>query len=172
MAVRGRAARWGWRSAALLVGLCALVVLAIGGMPHVLVTHGISMKPTLVPDDLVLLRPVAVCTPGTINAYRPGQEVFLHRIVAVQDGRCVFQGDNNPWTDPYHPLPSELLGTLAVRVPGGGVWWRRLTSPKLLGVVAFVLITGTGTSSATRRTRRRRRQTGRPPCACPTPPDC
>ncbi len=147
--------------APLLVGV-ATTVLLLGGVPRVVVTHGVSMRPHFVAGDLALLVPTTSCVPGRIEAYRDGREVLLHRTVAVVDGRCVFKGDNNDWTDPTRPLPSQLLGTLVLRVPGGGAWWRRLTSPTLLGVVAFTLVAAVGSPGAGRRSRRRRRSTGTP----------
>lgn len=138
------------------------MALAAGGAPRVTVSHGTSMQPYFFAGDVAVMVPTSTCVPGTINAYRADGEVYLHRTIAVEGGRCVFKGDNNSWTDPTRPLPSELLGTLVLRVPGGGVWWRRLTSPTLLGVVAFSLIGLTGTSTAARRSRRGRRQTGTP----------
>ncbi len=147
--------------AVLVLGLLVAVA-AGGGLPRVVVTHGTSMQPTLVAGDLVLIAPSASsCTPGTIAAYRGSREVVLHRVLRVQDGRCVFQGDNNAWTDQESPLPSQVLGALVLRIPGGGVWWHRLTSPVLVGVIAFALIGLGGTPSAPARSRRRRRRAGR-----------
>ncbi len=149
-------------AAAVLVVGAALAL--FDGLPRVVITSGSSMQPTLVAGDLVVLRRGAACTPGVVTAYPTGPTVVLHRVVGAEGDRCVFKGDNNGWTDPARPRPSDLLGTLVLRVPGGGAWWHRVTSPTLLGVVAFALIGLTGTPPVVRRSRRGRRQTasGRP----------
>jgi hypothetical protein len=55
--------------------------------------------------------------------------VVMHRIVEVEDGRHTFQGDSNAWLDPEQPTEDQLVGKLALRIPQGGVWLGRATSP-------------------------------------------
>lgn len=156
--MRGRA---GALAALSLVVMGAYVLLIVP--VELIVTTGSSMAPTFMQGDLALLRRRDEVRVGEIVAYSSpslGGSTILHRVVALPADGVVTQGDDNSWTDPDQPLPSELLGTLVLRVPGGGAWWNRLTSPTLLGVVAFALIAVTGTPPAARRARRRRRRAG------------
>ena len=41
----------------------------------------------------------------------------MHRIVALDGQRFVFQGVNNSWRDPDHPTQDLLLGKLWLRIP-------------------------------------------------------
>jgi hypothetical protein len=77
-------------------------------------------------------------------------------IVAVEDGRYTFQGDNNSWLDPEHPTEDDLIGKELLHIPHGGIWLDRLTSPAGLALLAFGLLATGGTAARTRRRRRRR----------------
>src|SRR4051794_3140280 len=148
------------RCSGLLLAVAALaLVLPVswGGQFDYVTTHGISMEPRFHTGDLAVVHVVSNYRVGDIAAYhnRMLHTVVLHRIVAIDGGRYVFKGDNNSWLDPERPFRSQLIGTLVLRVPQGGVWLRRLISPPALGLAAFALL-GTGAAASTRRQRKRR----------------
>jgi len=141
---------------------------SVGGANAYVITHGISMEPRFRTGDLAVIRAADRYDVGDVAAYRSKMLnlVVMHRIVAIKGGNCTFKGDNNSWLDPEHPPTSELVGKLAVRVPQGGLWLERLTSPTALSTYAFLLLAGGGTAVQIRRRRRRRtmsRHTTTPP---------
>ena len=75
--------------------------LRAAGQRTVLKTRGISMAPFLRTRDEVVIRAVAAdaVRPGTIVAYRSGDLLLVHRVVAVErraDGITFYEkGDNN-----------------------------------------------------------------------------
>ena len=148
---------------ALLLGWLVLAPTAAGGATDYVTTHGISMEPRFHTGDLALVRAADHYRVGDVVAYHSKllDTVVLHRIVAEHDGRYTFKGDNNSWLDRERPTEQQLIGRLALRVPRGGIWLERLTSPVALGMLAFALVATGGTATARRRSKRhgRRRST-------------
>ncbi|WP_162254927.1 signal peptidase I [Arthrobacter sp. Soil762] len=133
----------------------------LGGQTTYLSTFGDSMEPQFHAGDLGILRPAERYDVGDVVAYRSDllQTMVLHRIVSIADGHYTFQGDNNSWLDPEQLTRDQLIGELAVQIPQGGLWLERLTSPPVLGLIAFALIAGGGTAATTRKLRKNRRST-------------
>ena len=122
----------GWR----MVGPTAL-----GGTLTYLVPDGQSMLPTLTRDDLVVVRPQESYGPGQVVAYRSDlmHQPIVHRIVRVDDGRYVMQGDNNSWVDPDRPDTGEVIGAVWYVVPGVGGVLTRLSTPKAAAALALAV---------------------------------
>jgi signal peptidase I len=141
-----------------VVGAAVGVVLATG-QAGLVVTHGVSMNPLYYQGDLVLAARSSSYAVGDIAAYNlPGRdEVALHRIIGGNDGAFVFKGDNNQSVDPTTPAGKDLVGRALIHIPQGGLWLESLTSPPVLGLLAFALLAGGG--AATTRHRRKRRRT-------------
>ena len=134
----------------------ALSPTALGGDTSYVSTSGISMAPRFSTGDLAVVRSAQSYAVGDVAAYRSStlRTIVLHRIVAVDNGRFTFKGDSNDFLDPDTPTQEQLLGKLVMRMPQGGVWLKRLTSPPALAAYTFLLLAG-GTTAVTRRRRRR-----------------
>lgn len=152
-----------------VVGLFALWPAQLGGRSTYVTTHGISMQPLFHSGDLAVVRPAEHYAVGDIAAYHSQQlkTVVLHRIVAVQQGRFVFQGDHNSWLDPEPVSTDQIIGSLRLRIPHAGSWLNSAARPWLLTAGLGVLVLIGGSQQAHRRTRRRHRMsrhalTGRP----------
>jgi signal peptidase I len=148
------------RCSGLLLAVVAVALVwpvSAGGQFGYVTTHGISMEPRFHTGDLAVVHPVSEYRVGDITAYhnRMLHTIVLHRIVAIDGDRYTFKGDNNSWLDQERPVRSQLIGTLVLRVPHGGVWLRRLISPPALGLAAFALL-ATGAAASRRRRRKRR----------------
>lgn len=141
---------------AALVACAALVLMS--GQAAVVITHGVSMNPVYHEGDLVVVARAASYSIGDITAYDlPGKdEVALHRIIDGDSSAFVLQGDNNQSIDPTRPSGEDLVGRAVLHIPQGGVWLRTLTSPPVLGLVAFGLVTAGG-AVTTRKQRKRRK---------------
>lgn len=143
--------------AAVLAG-CAGVVL-VSGQAAIVITHGVSMNPAYHQGDLVILARASSYSLGEIAAYNlPGKdEVVLHRIIGGNGEAFIFKGDNNQSVDPLSPRGDELVGRAVLRVPQGGLWLQTLTSPPVLGLLAFTLLTGNSAAATPHHRRKRRR---------------
>ncbi|WP_066293769.1 signal peptidase I [Arthrobacter sp. B6] len=143
---------------AVLVAVAGIVL--VSGQAAIVITHGVSMNPVYHQGDLVMVTRAPSYSVGEIAAYNlPDEdEVALHRIT---DGNAengfIFKGDNNQSVDPLRPRGDELVGRAVLHIPQGGLWLKTLTSPPVLGVLAFALLTGGSAAAATRRRRKKRR---------------
>lgn len=137
----------------------ALSPTALGGDTSYVSTRGISMAPRFSTGDLAVVRSAQSYAVGDVAAYRSStlKTIVMHRIVAVDNGRFTFKGDNNDFLDPDTPTQEQFLGKLVIRMPQGGVWLKRLTSPPALAAYTFLLLAG-GTTAVTRRRRRLERR--------------
>lgn len=142
-----------------LVAAWLLLPVSVGGHTDYVITHGISMEPRFHTGDLAVVRAAEQYRVGDVVAYRSQSlhTTVMHRIVAIEAGRYLFKGDNNSFIDPEHPNADQLIGTLAVRIPQGGTWLHRLTSPAGLAIATLLLLLGTGTRARVLRDRRRGR---------------
>jgi signal peptidase I len=115
----------------------------LGGATTYVSTHGISMEPGFSTGDLAVLRPADSYEVGDVAAYfSPSlNTVVMHRIVAVEGDRFVFQGDNNDWLDQDKPTADEILGELFRQVPQGGEALDLIASPWSL-VLIFAVVFG------------------------------
>jgi signal peptidase I len=143
-------------AAAALIGWL-LLPSALGGQASFVTTHGNSMAPRFHTGDLAVIMRADHYAVGDVVAYHSHslKQIVLHRIIAVNQDRYTFKGDHNSWVDQEQPTRSDLLGTLVVRVPQGGIWFKRATGPPALAAIAFLMAIGGGTAIHVRRSRRR-----------------
>ncbi len=132
---------------------------AFGGLSTYATTSGTSMAPDFETGDIVILRKGSPLRVGDIGGYRSGLtgQIVVHRVIAEDDGRLTFQGDNNWWIDTYRPTQQEVIGKLWVHIGGAGKKIDALQPVWVLagigGVMAMVL-TDAGTSKPARRRRK------------------
>ncbi|MGH3497101.1 MAG: signal peptidase I [Nocardioidaceae bacterium] len=158
----------GWLAAksagAMLLCIAAFLSFAptkVGGPASYVVTDGISMLPHFRANGLVITHTENSYSVGDIVAYYNHQlhTVVMHRIVAIENGRYVFKGDNNNFRDSYHATKADLVGKEWVYWPGGGTYIAFLRNPVtfafIIGVIALASL------RMPRRSRRRRRHHAR-----------
>jgi signal peptidase I len=149
--------------AALLLALlgAAWVVFAptrFGGQAAYVIVAGISMEPNFHRGDLAILRVANDYAIGDVVTYRhPTIGPVIHRIIKREGDQFIFKGDNNSWTDEYHPTQAELIGKLWIHLPAAGALVEQLRIPRnmaALVAVMGVMVMTTGTRSVARRPRR------------------
>ena len=148
------------RAAAVVLMVLAWLAVAptsLGGSTDYVTTHGNSMEPGFRTGDLALVRGSDRYEVGDVVAYRSQmlQSVLLHRIVDRDESGFVLKGDNNDFLDPERLTSEAFVGGLVLRVPQGGVWLGRLTSPPALAGITLLLMAGGSATSARHRHRRR-----------------
>ena len=129
---------------AVVICLGAWLLLApaeLGGATRYAVVEGASMEPGLHRGDLVLVRGGHEPGVGDVVLYRdPALGVrVLHRVIRIESGRLVIQGDANDFVDDARPRPSEVIGSLWFSVPrvGSALLW--LQEPLHAALLAFAL---------------------------------
>ena len=103
---------------------------SLGGSLSYVITHGVSMEPSLHEDDLVIVKTASSYKVGDAVAYYNHElkTVVLHRIVDIDGGRFVFKGDNNDFLDSFHPSSADLIGKQLLVIGGGGKGLKPLSS--------------------------------------------
>ena len=79
--------------------------------------RGASMLPTLRPGDVYRLGPIGDPRPGHIVAFPLGDDLVVHRVVAVRSPVVICRGDNRVACDPPVQV-GDLLGRVMEVVPG------------------------------------------------------
>ncbi|MGQ0832942.1 MAG: signal peptidase I [Microthrixaceae bacterium] len=137
-----RAVSWIATALVLVVWFVALRPVSLGGPLSFIGVTGISMEPTYYEGDLVVVRERSHYGVGDIVAYRipagdPGEgHNIIHRIISG-DGTTGFttQGDNNSYTDVWHPTERDVIGEVWIEAPNVARWLGRLRSPTSLAVL-------------------------------------
>lgn len=131
-----------------------------GGRSRYVIVSGNSMEPRFHRGDLVLVRESDTYRIGDVVTYRhPDIGPVIHRIIARDGARYVFQGDNNDWIDRYQPVAGELLGKEWIRVPRVGTFLAWIRDPRNVAITAGVI--GVIIMSSFMRDERRVRETQR-----------
>ena len=118
----------------------------LGGPAMYLVVRGDSMLPTYQNGDLLMIMKQDGYSVGEAAAYRvPADEVgagriVVHRVTEIEDGQYTMQGDNNPAPDPARPERQDMVGTVALQVPGFGAVIATVLSPTVAGGLAAALV--------------------------------
>ncbi|HEY7873568.1 MAG TPA: signal peptidase I, partial [Actinomycetota bacterium] len=99
-------------AAAALAGYLLIGPSQLGGPVTYVAVTGTSMQPHLHTGDLVIVRKAPQYNVGDVVAFRNSQlrSTVLHRIIGVEDGRFVLQGDNNDFVDTYRARPEDIVG--------------------------------------------------------------
>lgn len=147
-------------AAALLVAIVLALPTSLDGATAYVTTHGTSMEPRFHTGDLAVVHAEHHYRVGDVVAYRSDllHTVVLHRVIAIRGGHYTFKGDNNTWIDPETPTADRLIGKLVLRVPHGGVWLARLSSPAGLSLLALVSLAGGGLMPGASTLKKRRRE--------------
>lgn len=125
---------------ALLVAWSVFAPTRAGGTADFVIVTGNSMEPYYQQGDLVIVRRADSYRVGDVVTYRnPEIGPVIHRIVARNGERYIFQGDNNAWRDGYQPTSSELIGREWLRLPRVGSWLAHLRSPSSMALVAGLI---------------------------------
>jgi signal peptidase len=139
----------GWALLALLLAAWALTLRPadLGGPTTFIVVSGDSMEPVFSDGDLVVLRERDDYAIGDIVVF-PVPEgdigagtLVIHRIVDVEGGAFVPQGDNRDRVDEWRPTSEEIRGSLWVHVPSGGRMLMKALQPPIVAAVAGGLMT-------------------------------
>lgn len=143
----------GWVVALLVVGVWSVTFrpVALGGPASFVGVDGTSMLPAMRKGDMALTRRHATYGVGDVIAYRvPKGEAgegnnIIHRIVGG-NGRTGYttKGDNNSYTDIWHPTDRDVIGVVWMRIPRGASTLARLRTPGVLaifvGLTSFVVM--------------------------------
>lgn len=138
---------------AVIVLVAAVVPFVVFAVPQVVgADHGFvilsgSMEPTASPGDVVIADASAAIAVGDVITFDDGNTVpTTHRVVAIEDGQYVTQGDANQKSDAQRIEPSDVLGRVTLTMPFIGhiiLWVNTPTGYVSLVVGPVVLLVAT-----------------------------
>lgn len=129
---------------AVMVLVAALVPFVVFAVPQAVgADHGFvilsgSMEPTVSPGDVVIVDASAAIAVGDVVTFDDGNSVpTTHRVVGIEDGQYITQGDANQNPDTQRVAPGEVLGRVTLTIPyiGHVILW--VNTP--LGYVSLVV---------------------------------
>ena len=129
----------------------------LGGKTTYVSTYGTSMQPRFHAGDLAVVKAARDYRVGDVAAYRSStldDAVVLHRIVAINDGRYTFKGDNNDFLDPSRPTADQIVGRLRFRIAHGGTIRGFIARPYILYPLLALVIGGAASGFFVRKRRR------------------
>lgn len=143
------------------VSIAVVSVMTISGMKVMYVTSG-SMEPVYYKGDAVILAPV---DNNLVNSYSVGNVVAIqpewyngnvvtHRIVEMNGGSVITQGDANQMRDPETPR-NLVLGTVVAKIPKLG-WILNIYAVVALSVITMFSYLVTYLSSTLWREKQKR----------------
>jgi signal peptidase I len=138
---------------ACLVAAAAFLLLA----RDVYVVQSPSMKPTLRPGDVVVVKPAnGLVEPGQVITYEMQGKLITHRVVRVEGDTVYTKGDAADEEDAWRIDRSAIRGQMDFRIPYGGYVILFLRQPLgFLSVLALSVLLFLGIEGGERREKRR-----------------
>ena len=138
---------------ACLVAAAAFLLLA----RDVYVVQTPSMKTTLQPGDVVVVKPVdGLVEAGQVITYEMQGKLITHRVVRVEGDTVYTKGDAADQEDPWRIERSAIRGQMDFRIPYGGYVILFLRQPLgFLSVLALPVLLFLGIEGGERREKRR-----------------
>lgn len=114
-------------NAVFLIALAAVIVINVR-FDFFYIKTG-SMEPEFPVGSIVMVDPNARPQIGDIFAYENHGSTVIHRIVGVEGGGYIFQGDANPSPDGTMVEESQLIGKVVVKI--------RLLAPAIRAIQSY-----------------------------------
>jgi hypothetical protein len=114
------------------------------------------MEPAMHTGDLVIVRKASEYQIGDIVAVDNAQlrSTVLHRIIAVENGRFILQGDNNDFVDTFRARPEDIVGRRWILIGEAGRLVELVRTP-VGAAVLVMLIAGIAMSGNKKRKKKR-----------------
>jgi signal peptidase len=124
---------------AMVVPFAVFAVPQVVGADHGFVILSGSMEPAVSPGDVVIVDASAPVEVGDVITFDDGKEIpTTHRVIGVEDGQYLTQGDANPNPDGAPIPPDAVLGRVTFTIPeiGHVILW--VNTP--VGYISLVLV--------------------------------
>lgn len=110
------------------------------GMTPLIILSG-SMKPTIMPGDVVIIREQAPSRYelGDVATYQAGDRTYTHRIVGEAGGSFILKGDSNNVADDT-VTADRFIGKVVLRIPKIGVAILFFKTPPGMAVLLVLLV--------------------------------
>jgi signal peptidase len=114
-----------WENNRLFLIVLAVLLLLLIRYDRYYIRTG-SMEPEYPVGTLVLIDHYRKPEVGDVYAYRTGDTVVIHRVIAITEDGYVFQGDANGNPDSSLVLQEQLIGKVVWKIPWLSGIYRRI----------------------------------------------
>ena len=97
-----------------------------------------SMAPSITTNDLIIVKLTDQIKKGDIITYEDNDTFVTHRVVSVNDSGYVAKGDANTSED-QAILKQQVIGKVVKILPNYGVWFKVITTPKIMILICVTL---------------------------------
>ena len=97
-----------------------------------------SMAPEITTDDLILVKVTKDVQKGDVITFIDGDNLITHRVVEVNGPAYITKGDANNSNDKT-VLESQIVGKVVKILPNLGVWYKVITTPKIIVLICITL---------------------------------
>lgn len=97
-----------------------------------------SMAPEITTDDLILVKVTKDVKKGDVITFMDGDNLITHRVVEVNGPSYITKGDANNTNDKT-VLESQIVGKVVKVLPNFGVWYKVITTPKIIALICITL---------------------------------
>lgn len=97
-----------------------------------------SMAPTITTNDLILVKITKDIDVDDVITFEDGNILVTHRIISKTGNGFITKGDANNEKD-KQIMPSQVVGKVVKIFPNMGVWFKVITTPKIIFMICFTL---------------------------------
>lgn len=98
-----------------------------------------SMAPEITTDDLILVKITKDIKEGDIITYREDDNLITHRVVSINGNIYTTKGDANNENDKTI-TENQIVGKVIKIFPNFGVWYKVVTTPKIIALICITLV--------------------------------
>lgn len=97
-----------------------------------------SMAPTITTNDLILVKLTDKVDKDDVITYKDGDSFITHRVISINNDIYVTKGDANNDVD-KGIVKSQIVGKVVNVFPNAGVWFKVITTPKIIFLICITL---------------------------------
>ena len=96
------------------------------------------MSPTITTNDLIIVKITKKIDIDDVITFEDGNVLVTHRIISKTGNGYITKGDANNERD-KHITSSQVVGKVVKILPNMGVWFKVITTPKIIIMICFTL---------------------------------
>lgn len=97
-----------------------------------------SMSPTITTNDLIIVKITKKIDVDDVITFEDGNVLVTHRVISKTGNGFITKGDANNERD-KQITSSQVVGKVVKILPNMGVWFKVITTPKIIIMICFTL---------------------------------
>lgn len=98
-----------------------------------------SMAPVITTNDLIVVKIGDEVNQNDVITYIKNNELVTHRVLEITKNSYITKGDANNTND-ESVLKEEAIGKVIKILPNYGIWYKVITTPKIIAMVCVTLL--------------------------------